>query len=108
MMNVNTLMRLYLDIIVDVYDKRQWNRNMLISPLLSALRTQSSSCSITPISTPTRSSRSDYYYGLLMGICALVKEDMNMNPEEVEFVLNEVTTVLNDECRMNKHDNQLK
>ena len=32
-----------------------------------------------------------------MGICALVRVDQCMPAEEVEFILNEVTAVLNDE-----------
>ena len=84
---------------VDLYDKRQWDRYTLISPLLSSLRSFSSSLSSSPI---TGKSRSSDYYGLLMGICALVRDDLNLKPEEVEFVLQEVTKVLNDECRNNE------
>ena len=90
---------------VDLYDKRQWDRYTLISPLLSALHplSLSSSSSTTTTTTTTTSlkpkSRRSDYYGLLMGICALVREDINMKQEEVEFVLNEVTMVLTDECR---------
>ena len=89
---------------VDLYDKRQWDRYTLISPLLSALHplslssSSSSTTTTTTTSLKSKSRRSDYY-GLLMGICALVREDINMKQEEVEFVLNEVTMVLTDECR---------
>ena len=69
---------------MSVYEKNTWSLSKRIHELLECMK------------NTDKIRESEKYYGLLMCVCGLVREDRSLNGEETSLVLKEVTSVLND------------
>ena len=69
---------------VSVYEKNSWSLSERIHELIECMKKMD------------KTVEREKYYGLLMCVCGMVREDRSLNGEETSLVLNEVTSVLND------------
>lgn len=68
---------------MSVYEKNSWSLSERIHELIECMKR-------------TDKTDRERYYGLLMCVCGMIREERNINGEEISVVLKEVTEVLND------------
>ncbi len=73
-----------VETLVSVYEKNSWSLSERIHELIECMKKMD------------KTVEREKYYGLLMCVCGMVREDRSLNGEETSLVLNEVTSVLND------------